>query len=252
MAAKQKSRAKKRQQRKAARFLILLLLIVALTIAILFVTPIFNIKSITMSSTKIVSIEDVNSAIGDMIGQNIFSTWSSTICERLKAIPYVEDAKIHKSFFPPTLYVEITECQTAAYFEADGKQIIINSDLKVLDDSNTFPIDELPLIRGVEIKKYSVGKRLQLDDDEKLEALSVFLKTMTKTEQLGDVLYFDLTSITDLKFNYKGQLDVTCGSALELDKKLRMFKAVMTSGSLNDDVRGTIDLTNPEKAIHTP
>ena len=250
MAERKKNR--NRRRRRLLRSAVLLVLAIVLVIAILFVTPIFNIKNISVSGNNVVSLDSINAVIGDMIGKNLFSAWDSTICERLKTIAYIDEAEVSRTLFPPTLNIKITECQTAAYFDVNGKKVIVNSDLKVLDDSNTFSLDGVPLIRGIEINGYTLGRRLQIDDTEKSEALSIFLKTMTKTEQLGDVLYFDLTSITDLKFSYKGQIDVICGSALELDKKLRMFKAVMTSGSLSDDARGTIDLTNPEQAVHTP
>ena len=75
---------------------------------------------------------------------------------------------------------------------------------------------------------------------------------MSDTGQLGDVLYIDLSSITDLRFSYRGMIDVSCGSALELDKKLRMFKAVMTSGSLDENARGEIDLSDPERSVYIP
>lgn len=246
------SQRKRRQRIRRMRAAAVLVLAVILVTLILFVTPLFNIKNISVSGNVVVTLDQINACIGDIVGQNLFATWNSTVEKRLKSIAYIDEVEVSKALIPPTLYVNITECEIAAYFEANGKQVIINSDLKVLDDSNTFSLTNVPLVRGIDGTGYTVGRRFNPEDTEKAEALSIFLKTMSDIEQLDGVLYFDLTSITDLKFNYGGTIDVYCGSALELDKKLRMFKAVMTSGSIRSDARGTIDISNPEQAIHTP
>ena len=247
------SRQKKRRLRiLRIRAAVIAVLSVALIIVLLFVTPIFNIRNISVSGNNIVTLDQINACVGDVVGQNLFATWSSTIENRLKSIAYIDEVTVSKALIPPTLYVNIKECETAAYFESNGKQVILNADLKVLDDSNTFPINGIPLIRGIEPSDYTVGRRFELKDTEKQEALSVFLKTMSATDQLKDVLYVDLSEITDIRFNYKGMIDVSCGSMLELDKKLRMFKAAITSGSLKENARGTMDLSNPEQAVYTP
>ena len=246
------SQRKRRLKMQRIRAAVIFVVSVVLIILIMFVTPLFNIKNISVSGNLVVSLDQINACIGDVVGKNLFSTWNSTVEKRLKSIAYIEEVEVGKALIPPTLYVNIKECDIAAYFEIDGKQVIINSDLKVLDDSNTFSLDGVPLVRGIDIPNHEVGRYLSSKEGEKLQALSVFLKTMAEVEELSGVLYFDLTSITDLKFNYGGTLDVYCGSILELDKKLRMFKAVMTSGSIKSDAKGTLDLTNPEKAIHNP
>lgn len=245
-------RKKRRLRMMRIRAAAVFVLAVALVIVLLFVTPIFNIRSISVSGNSVVTLDQINACIGDVVGKNLFATWGSTVEKRLKTIAYIDDAEVSKALIPPTLYVNITECETAAYFEYEGKQVILNSDLKVLDDSNTFPIDGVPLIRGIEPTGYTVGRQFELEDSEKQSALSIFLNTMSDTGQLGDVLYIDLSSITDLRFSYRGMIDVSCGSALELDKKLRMFKAVMTSGSLDENARGEIDLSDPERSVYIP
>lgn len=246
-------RRKKQQQLRMMRIraAVVFVMAVVLVAVILFVTPIFNIRRISVSGNSVVTLDQINACIGDSVGKNLFATWSSTIEKRLKTIAYIDDAEVEKTLIPPTLRVSITECKPAAYFEFEGKQVILNSDLKTLDDSNAFPIEGIPLIRGIEPSGYDVGRGFELDDAEKQSALSVFLNTMSDTGQLGDILYIDLSRITDIKFSYKGMIEVSCGSALELDKKLRMFKAVMTSGSIAPNARGQIDLSNPEQAVYT-
>ena len=243
---KQKKRRLKMMRIRAAAVLVLA---AAAAAALLFVTPLFNIRSISVSGNNVVTLEQIDACIGDIAGKNLFSIWSSTIEKRLKSIAYIDEATVSKKLIPPTVYVNIRECETAAYFEIEGKQVIINSDLKILDDSNSFSLEGVPLIRGIEPKRYTVGKRFELKDTEKLDALAIFLKTMSDIDRLSGVLYLDLSSITDIKFNYEGRIDVMCGSTLELDKKLRMFKAVMTSGALAENTRGTIDISNPEQAV---
>lgn len=244
-------RKKRRLRMMRIRAAAVFALAVALVIVLLFVTPIFNIKSISVSGNNIVTLDQINACIGDVVGKNLFATWSSSVEKRLRSIAYIDDAEVSKALIPPTLYVNIKECEIAAYFEYEGKQVILDPDLKVLDDSNKFPVDGVPLIRGIEPSGYTVGRTFELDDSEKQSALSIFLKTMSDTGQLKEVLYIDLSSITDIKFSHKGMIDVSCGSALELDKKLRMFKAVMTSGSIGENARGEIDLSDPEQAVYT-
>lgn len=245
-------RKKQKLRMMRIRAAVMLVLVVCAVCAILFITPVFDIKNISVSGNNVITLEQINECIGDVVGKNLFSTWSSSLEKRLKTIAYIDEVSVSKKVIPPTIYVSIKECETAAYFEKDGKKIIINPDLKVLDDSNTFSLDNVPLVRGVEIGEYTVGKILKISDEEKSNALGIFLRTMYNIGQIENVLYLDISSITDIKFNYNGTLDVNCGSSLELDKKLRMFKAAMTNGSIKENARGTIDLSDPERAVYTP
>lgn len=245
---------RKKQHLKMMRIraAVIFVLAVAVVSALLFITPLFNIRSVSVSGNNMVTLDQINGSIGDIVGQNLFSTWNSTIEKRLKEIAYIDEVEVSRAIIPPTVYVNIKECETAAYFELNGKQVILNPELKVLDDSNSFSLSNVPLVRGIEVEEYSVGKRLTLSNTEQQEALAIFLRTMYNTGQLNGILYVDFSTITDIKFNYNGMIDVSCGSVLELDKKLRMFKAVMTSGSLKENSRGTIDLSDPERAVYTP
>lgn len=247
-----KKRKRNRTIKKRIRITALFALAIALIVVLMFLTPIFNIRNISVSGNNIVTLEQIKNRVGDIVGKNLFTTWNSSVEERLKEIAYIDEVEVSKNLIPPMIYVNIKECEIAAYFEQNGKQVIVNPDLKVLDDSNTFSLDSIPLIRGVDEIKYKVGKSLTFNDEEKEAALKIFLKTMNSTQRIGGVLYFDLSNITDLRFNYNGRIDVMCGSALELDKKLRMFDAALKSGELNEDSRGTIDLSNPDQGVYVP
>jgi cell division protein FtsQ len=248
----QQQQKRKRLAAQRRRALIALILCVVIVIVLMFMTPIFNIKSISVNGNSIVSLEEIDGKIGDLIGENLFRTGAGTINKRLKTIPYIDSVSVSKKLIPPSLKVYVTECSPAAYVGIDSETMVVDADLKVLGDKSTFDTGSLPNIIGADITKGSVGSVVKGDNEEKLSILVTSLSTMEKVGILDKVKDLDVTDATSIKFVYDDRLDVLCGTQLDLERKIRLFKETVSNNNLADNAKGTIDLSVTGKAVYTP
>lgn len=248
----QQQQKKKRLAAQRKRALFLLIMSIVIVIVLMFMTPIFNIREIAVDGNNIVTLEEIDSKIGDLVGENLFKTGAGSIRNRLKTIPYIDTVSVSKKIIPPTLLVSVTECQPAAYIGIDSEIAVIDSSLKVLGDKTTFDAGLLPNIIGLETISGKVGNVIEGENEEKLSILKTALQTMEKTGILDKVKDFDITDTTNIKFVYDDRLDVLCGTQLDLERKLRLFKETVSNNNLTENAKGTIDLSVTGKAVYTP
>lgn len=238
---KQQKQQKLKMQR--IRALMIFSIAVMLLIILLFMTPIFNIRKITVSGNEVVTVEEMDAQIGNLVGENLFKTGSGTIEKRLKTIAYIENVDVSKRLFPPSVKVVVEECKPAGYVGINGFNVVLNSDLKVISDSNNISVDNIPQITGVNTDSYKKGEIFRTDSDDKTSALKTFLVSMENLEMIQDIDYIDIASITDIEFRYQDRITVECGSANSLERKLNLFKETVKSSNIAEDARGTLDLS---------
>lgn len=252
-----KNRYRRQQREKEIRAMRMRALLVFLSCAMLVIilalmTPIFNIRSISVEGNEIITIEEIDAQIGDLKGENLFRTGEGLIKKRLKNIAYVDEVSISKRILPPSVRVTIVECEPAGFVVVNGVELIINSELKILDDSNRLPTYGIPEIEGVSVSEYNVGKLLESDDPQKDEAIGMCLSQMEQTGILPSVNSIDIENITGIEFVYQNRIKVLCGTPLDLNRKLNMFRETILSNNISENAKGTIDLTVTGKAVYTP
>ena len=229
-----------------------LVVLAAAVIFILMMTPLFSIKTIGVSGNNIISLSSIESRVGDLTGKNLFRTNKSEVEKRLEGLTYIKGVTISKKPFPPTLYIKIEEIVPAAYFTLDGRRLVLDSETRAVDDASTVPVNAIPEIIGISEAKYRLGKPLELANAEQLSSIKVFLSSAYSTGLLPSITKIDIGNTLDITFNYENRLDVRCGSSVELNRKIRMFKETVTNASMKPDAQGSVDLSEPGKAIYTP
>lgn len=248
----QQQQKQKRLAIQRRRALIALILTVIAVVVLVFMTPIFNIRQIVISGNSAVTLEEINEKVGDLVGENLFKTGEKDISRRLTAIPYIDSVSVSKKLIPPTVRVAVTECQPAAYIGIDQATAVIDSNLKVLGDRTVFSEGNIPNIIGLGAETGNVGEIISCESAEKLDILQTLLKTMEKTGISGGVKDIDISEITSIKFRYDDRLDVLCGTQLDLERKVRLFKETVSNNNLAGNAKGTIDLSVVGKAVYTP
>lgn len=246
--AERKQKYKKQQKRQKLkmqriRAFMIFGIAVMLLIILLFLTPIFNIRKISVSGNEVVTVEEMDAQIGDLVGENLFKTGSGAIEKRLKSIAYIENVNVSKRLFPPSVKVVVEECKPAGYVEINGFDVVINSEMKVVSDNNNLSVDDIPKINGMNAEDYKEGEKLKSDSGEKTEILGIFLAVMENLEMIQDIDYIDIESVTDIEFGYQDRLTVKCGSSNSLERKLNLFKETVKSNNVSEDARGTVDLS---------
>lgn len=228
--------------------------VVLLVFIVLFLTPLLDIKNVSVAGNVIVTTEELTDRLEKAKGENLI-TFSDVKAEKLLSdLSYVEAVSVSKFLIPPSIRVNITECKPAASIELNGRKVILDSQLKILSDSDEFDADGIPVIEGFPVSKYRVGNELTpADGDEgRTEILKTCLNVMSRLDMLGRVDYIDLSDTGSIRFGYDNRIDALCGSDLELERKIRMFNVTVTGTSLAENAHGTIDLTASGKAVYVP
>lgn len=252
MHRKHNMRQKKRRMAiRRRRFFISTGLIVIALLILMFLTPVFNIQTIRVDGNQIVTVEQINEQIGNVIGQNLFKNGKKNIAKKLSSIAYIQDVDVSKHLFPPSMTVTITECVPGGYFKIDGNYIVIDENGKVLEQSSVLR-EGIPQILGIDDASYTVGQKIKIADEEKAQVLFTCIQQMHKTGLLGKINVLSIENLTNIQLTYDNRLEVLCGSQLDIDRKLRLFRETVNSSNLAENARGTIDLSVTGKAVYTP
>lgn len=247
-----KKQKQKRLKMKRIRAAVILLLIIVAVAALMLMTPLFNIRSITVEGNKYVTLQQIDEKVHDISRQNLFKVSSGNIKERLKSIAYIEDVDVAKKLFPPSVKITVKECIPAGYIVINGYEVVVDSQLKVLGDDNKFSSENIPEIKGMENDSYTVGKTFESANEEKQEVMVTCLKTMESTGIINKVDNIDISNLTGIKFRYDNRIDALCGTQLDLDRKIRLFRETVYSNSIAENAKGTVDLSITGKAVYIP
>ena len=185
------------------------------------------------------------------MGENLLRTGGGKIRKTLKTISFIDTVEVQKKLFPPSVKVVVTEYVPAAIIRAEGSNLLVNSELRVLTDSGE-QIEPVPTVTGITVADYKTGDILKTNDNEKKEIVMTALSTLEATGLLDRVIEINVNDIADITMNYDNRITVKCGTQLDLGRKLRLFRETVTSNSLAENARGTMDLSEPGKAVYTP
>ncbi len=248
----EKKRKNERVRKQRLKAIVGLGLALVMTIALLFMTPLFDIKEIRFNGNEKVTKDIINKEVGYLIGKNLFGTSISEVEEAMEKIPQISDVQVKKAVFPARIEIEIVESLPAGYVLCGKKTLIINSDLKIIDDAEVFDKEFLPSISGISVSDYELNEPLQIKSKEKKEILAELLKSFEASGLTEFVKYLSVDDLTAITFNYDNRLDVICGSPLQIDRKIKLFAESIKTSVFDENSIGTIDLSVPGKAEYKP
>lgn len=246
----EKKRKEERLKRQRIQTLVGLGLCIVVAVVLIFMTPIFNIKEIRLSGNNTIPKEIITQKIGYVVGSNLFATSSSKLERQMNEIPQVNNVKIDKHLFPSYIEIFIEESTPAGTVLCGSHTLVIDSDLKIIDDGDLFNKDKLPSISGISVESYELNTPLNIQSQEKREVLSILLSSLEDMGHIDKVTYISIDDLTSIKFNYDNRLEVICGSQLELDGKIRMFSEAIKTDEIKDNSMGIFDISVPGTATY--
>ena len=258
---RRKKRIKEQKRRRIIFFSTLALIVVLI---VMFLTPLFNIKKVDIDIKTAETVEDsagkihisdemVKSALGKVEGKNLFSYSKKGVKKKLSQIAFTDKVAVKKKVFPPTLKLEITECTPAFLAAYEEGYVLMDETGKVLEILKEIPEDEnVPVAEGIAIASANVGEQVGFKDTESQKIIMSCIENMQKAGILGDITVMSFADLTNITFNYQERLDVICGTHIDFQRKLALFKEAINSTKLTKNSRGTINLSTTGKAIYTP
>ena len=226
----------KRKQKKQLAFLTMITLIASL-VAVILLTPAFNVNNIEITGNSMVRDEEIIMAGGLSKNVNILNVDTDAAEKNIKSLPYIKKAEIKRSF-PDTIKIKVMEEVGVAYFTTKSGYVIISSDGKCIDVSSGLSEDKnssgqvaqlpkLPVIKGIKNVKYSKGEIVESEDSHRLKSLFVCLHEFARQGYIFDMKEIDMSDPEDIRFYYKGkELCVSVGNTQRIGYKMECFRPI--------------------------
>ena len=177
MSYNQKIQLQKRKIIKKLSIALFLIVLLIGGIIYLFLSPIFNIKKITVINNTSITTEQVISISGIVPNKNMFKFSKREAKNKLLSNPYIEDAKITRNIFNDEVKIDIKERTATIMLEYGNSFVYINNQGYILEISAE-KINS-PIIKGyvTHLEDIKPGNRLCKDDLERLEVVLRILET---------------------------------------------------------------------------
>lgn len=183
----------------------------------------FSVQTMTLEGNTAYPKEHVLSNSGVVMGQSIFSVRAKDIEERLlKTYPQYSSVKV-ETLGMKEVKITVTETPIIGAMYADGAWVMIgengNAVAKREIDSDR-PRGVL-YVKGVKPPTGKVVYGSAAMDEYAFETL----KTMTaaiKQYKLTDIIEIDLTNLSDIRMNWRGQIEVKLGNSSNLTHEVEI------------------------------
>ena len=210
---------------------ITLILIILGGIIYAMLSPIFNIKNITVLGNSKISSDTIISLSGLNIDQNIFNFRTSKIINEIKQNAYIDKVEISRKL-PDTVDIRVYEREVTFMLDFGNAYTYINNQGYILEI--TGQSKDIPTIEGYKTPKedIQVGNRLCTEDLEKLEDI---LKIMEAAGSIDKEISGAITKINiEDKSNYiltleKEKKTVYLGDISDLSTKMLWIKEFLSS-----------------------
>lgn len=244
-------RQKRIREQRIRRYTFFAVLGVIAILIVMFLTPLFNIKTVNIVGNVKLSQEQILTEIGDFTGRNLFSSRGHGIKKKISKFAYTEKVTVKKKPFPPTLTIEITERTPAVQIVYAESYIVIDRDGRILEKTAE-KLEGVAVCEGLKVTSANEGEFISLKEEETQKIVIGCIGNLEKADIIKDVTFISFEDMTNITFNYQSRLDVICGTHIDFQRKLSLFKEAVNSNKLTQNSRGTINLATTGKAIYTP
>lgn len=231
-----------RKKRKAilriVKFTTLLLIVLGGTIYTL-LSPIFNIKTISVIGNSEISIDEIISLSGLELEQNMFQYRQADVVKQIKENAYIDTVKIKRKV-PDTVEIVISEREASYMVQFANAYAYINNQGYILEITDKK--ENLPIITGIETIQENIqtGNRLCAEDLKKLGDVLKIMESSESNELSEYITKIDITNSDNyiLTLQEKNKI-VHLGDTSNLSTKMLW---ILKFNELEGDVQGEIIL----------
>lgn len=249
MTNKSKNKSRRQRGKRHLPFVLLVFFVLFILGGVLFIAslPIFKITNVSVSSTKLISSEEVLRVAAIPVGDNIFFTSFKGPKKRISEIPIIKKVSI-KRIIPSTVLVKIEERHASIVCTMKNQSLILDDDGVILNPPQftqvriEFPdITNLPVMSGLKEDWIENGAIKASSGKEILKLLSEF-----KNFVLPQKLQINISDQTDIKLLVDDILKVRIGNADKLRYKMDVFEAIYLKIKPNKNNIEYIDVSSPD------
>lgn len=240
-------RMKQRRRRQLiTRGSVIAFLVAVAVLIIMFMTPFFNVRNLDISGNNRVDTNTIMDHLPNVVGESIFKVRDKDISSSLSGIIYIDQIHIEKNYFPASIAVEITEKQPSMAVLQGGIYTILDDESVILEQREDNE-ENIALLTY-----YHETFEDFKNDITAVDELRKFFDIMDRIGLRETVTKIDLLEYNEINFQYEGRINVICGSGVDMEQKLRLFKASINNPGITDNTHGEIDLSTAGKAMLRP
>lgn len=242
-ARKQKRNAKIRRKHNFVKAILALLCLFGVLL-----TPVFNIKSITVSGNSYLSEEQVIVASGITKNSNIFVFQTKKAVNGLESLSFVDAAKITRTF-PSGVKIQIKECTPAAQISCgQALYLAVDKSGKILDAVSDPKKYDVPCISGVTVTEFEVGEKVKTQNNKLFTKLLLLACEINETQMTQDV---ESIYVKNAELYVKLKKGVTCnlGQGDNLSYRIKFINEVCKS--IPEGKTGSLEFVEEYKAVFT-
>ena len=243
--------AQQRQEKKRLRrkifYVFLFIIISAVFIGVCFAV-FLDIKEINVNGNSKYSYEEIVKYIDAKKGDNIYSFDAKDTEERMKQeLPYIGKIEIKRKL-PSTVEINIVEEMPYYITEIGGKQYILSTDLKVLEQQNNPDAEsgKLAKLDVGNVRKCMVGSDIEFADPRTFDALNELYSCFENEVIEGKIKGVKAKTRFDIYINYDDRFKVYVGDMENADIKIKFLVSILDR--LGKTAKGTIDVSEGNEA----
>ncbi len=233
------------EARKKRKKIFITLLCITVFVIALFLSPLFNIRSIEVVGTEKLTPDYVTEKAGLTTGIHITRVDLKEVESRLSKTPCISSPRV-SYVFPNSLKITITEKMPVVYYGFADGYVGINADGVVTDIVQDRTIT-LPVAEGITLTSYAIGERPSTGatPTARIDVLTEVAGAIYKAELSGQISSINVNEITNIILTSADGSTVKLGTTDKLEYKLNVLKGIFGNSEYNHD-KGVIDLSSPE------
>ncbi len=206
-------------------------------------TVFFRSEKFTVEGAEHYSDQDIISASGLTLGENLFLSDKKSGEDRIESmLPYVEEAKISVRI-PNTMLITVTESKPAFLIESGEGYIVASKQGKVLEKTNETPDKfDAPVVKGCTVKVSEVGQDIKFKESGMLSIIKSVTQAIADNEFSG-IKEIDASSAARIAINYSDRIKIIIGLPEDISYKLKTAKIII-SEKLSETDRGELDVSS--------
>ena len=241
-----KDNKKKRTMTKGAKVLFSVIGAIVL-LALLFSSPLFNIKTIDVEGNSKVSDEKMISISSIQFHTNIFSMKKRDAIEKIKTNPYIEDVKIARKL-PSTVKIDVIEREPRYMLQFADSYVYINNQGYMLEISNEAL--EVPILIGftTDLSNIKAENRINVEDLEKMNMVIKIFETVKSNDMGHLVSKIDISNEKNYTIILESEgKKVYLGDCSDLNTRILYLKAILEkSAGRSGEIFLNVDLNTQD------
>lgn len=214
-----------------------IVLLFCISLILLGLSPIFNIKDIKIINNDRVSKEQILGLLNIDDQTNIFKENNSTIKRKLSDNPYINVEKTEiKRRLPSTIQINIKEREVQFLLEFGSTYAYIDKNGHILEISNNYMEGKIK-VRGYEtsIENIKAGNKLCKEDISKINDLIQIVNIAQNYDIYGKITSIDMTDENDYQLYLESERKtIHFGNYTSADTKMLYIKAILEKEKENE------------------